>query len=212
MNSNDLMNALSGLDPKYIDEAAFELKDTPVKKDKVKAFRLKKALYIALPAAAVAFLTITVTLPFIMRLGSSDQASSPASDQAYDAADTAEAYDAEEAAAEEPAPAYEAEEAAAWTVGRKENGETVTIRNLYGDGGKTTEFGVFFHQRHTIYLWKKGAHGSIMGVKRKPDIWRQYGGKSDGEEKPRLGKLKFFLCQDRLQVRGQLHGGCWQVG
>ena len=112
MNSNDLMNALSGLDPKYIDEAAFELKDTPVKKNKVKAFRLKKALYIALPAAAVAFLTITVTLPFIMRLGSSDQASSPASDQAYDAADTAEAYDAEEAAAEEPAPAYEAEEAA----------------------------------------------------------------------------------------------------
>ena len=122
MNNNDLFNALSGLDPKFIDEAAFELHGAPPKtkeamiskiSEKSKISRIKKVIFVSLPAVAVIFLTLAVTLPFLMRMNTNESASMATSDTAqYEAAeeaaaDTAPAYEAEEAAE-----AYEAEEAA----------------------------------------------------------------------------------------------------
>ncbi len=122
MNNNDLFNALSGLDPKFIDEAAFELhgaapktKEAMISKisEKSKISRIKKVIFVSLPAVAVIFLTLAVTLPFLMRMNTNESASMATSDTAqYEAAeeaaaDTATAYEAEEAAE-----AYEAEEAA----------------------------------------------------------------------------------------------------
>ncbi len=135
MNGNDLMNALGGLDPKYIDEAALELRgntmpetgqpgpESTAQIKKARISRIKKFVFVALPAAAVILISLTVTLPFLMRMSKSSSASMPASDSAaYDsesaqeaaeaAADTAPVSNAEESAAAE-APAYEAEEAAA---------------------------------------------------------------------------------------------------
>ena len=126
MNQNDLMNALSGLDPKYIDEAAFELHGKPTtqpaqtvkfdaaRMDAAKKARLRRNLLIALPAAAAAFLLIAVAVvfPTLSRLGKSDSASmaeSAAPAPAYeDSAAEAPSYAAEAAA--EPESAYEAEE------------------------------------------------------------------------------------------------------
>ncbi|MCR5773543.1 MAG: hypothetical protein K6G42_00530 [Lachnospiraceae bacterium] len=118
MNGNDLMNALSGLDPKYIDEAAFELKEDPGKIKKAKVFRMKKILLATIPAAAVILITVTVTLPFLMRNNKSESASYEAADAAaeaepvYEAAETAEAADAA-AEAESVHEAAEAADAAA---------------------------------------------------------------------------------------------------
>jgi hypothetical protein len=120
VNNNDLMDALSGIDPKYIDEAAFELHVTPVQTAKVKAFRTRKAVITTLSAAAVVLLMMTVTLPFVMRLNKSQSASEAAYDSAAadSAASESEAVESEATggaaydAAEEAAPAYEAEEAA----------------------------------------------------------------------------------------------------
>lgn len=99
------MNALSGLDPKYIDEAAFELHDTKqkpgsVKPAKAKITNFRKGLLIALPAAAAAFLLIGVALalPALLKNGATQSASEAA----------APAYEAEEAAAEAPASVAEA--------------------------------------------------------------------------------------------------------
>ena len=129
MNNNDLMDAMSGIDPKYIDEAAFELHGTPIRK-KAKTVDFRRTVFIVLPAVAVLLLTFSVTLPMVMRTNKSESASMPASDSAaYEAAGAAEeaapAYDSEApaaaeeampaeepAAAEEAMPAYEAEEAA----------------------------------------------------------------------------------------------------
>lgn len=130
MNNNDLMDAMSGIDPKYIDEAAFELHGTPIRK-KAKTVDFRRTVFIVLPAVAVLLLTFSVTLPMVMRTNKSESASMPASDStAYEAAGSAEeaapAYDSEApaaaeeampaeepAAAEEAMPAYEAEEAEA---------------------------------------------------------------------------------------------------
>ena len=130
MNNNDLMDAMSGIDPKYIDEAAFELHGTPIRK-KAKTVDFRRTVFIVLPAVAVLLLTFSVTLPMVMRTNKSESASMPASDSAaYEAAGAAEeaapAYDSEApaaaeeatpaeepAAAEEAMPAYEAEEAEA---------------------------------------------------------------------------------------------------
>lgn len=105
MNRDDLMNALSGLDPKYIDEAAFELHDAKQKPGSVKPVKAKitnfrKGLLIALPAAAAAFLLIGVALalPALLKNSATQSASEAA----------APAYEAEEAAAEAPASAAEA--------------------------------------------------------------------------------------------------------
>lgn len=121
MNNNDLFNALSGLDPKFIDEAAFELHEAPTQTSRIskasKISRIKKIVFVSLPAAAVILITMTVTLPFLMRMNTSDSASMETSDSAqYDAAEEAAAdsaqYDAAEEAAADTAPVYEAEEAA----------------------------------------------------------------------------------------------------
>ena len=94
------MNALGGLDPKYIDEAAFELHEGGIQAGRMPGdraetkkagmSRIKKFVFVALPAAAVIVLSMTVTLPFLMRMNKSDSA-------AYD---SAPAYEAEDAAAD----------------------------------------------------------------------------------------------------------------
>ncbi len=111
MNSNDLMNALSGIDPKYIDEAAWELHEDSLKDrrtDRTKILRMKKFLYIAVPAAAAVLFTLSVAFPFLKRMNTSDSATCSGSKDA--AADTAPAYEAESAA---PAAYDAAEEAVA---------------------------------------------------------------------------------------------------
>ncbi len=116
MNGNDLMNAISGLDPKYIDEAAFELHGKPAARNRVKTVRFRRSLSVVLPIAAAAALAILVTMPAILRLSKSGQSTSPgpASDSAMNmqsetAAESAPSQDIGDAAAEAE-PAYEAEE------------------------------------------------------------------------------------------------------
>ncbi len=107
MNGNDLLKAMSDLDPKYIDEAAFELQKKPEEKKKAGLFSLKKSLYVAIPAAAVLFLTVFAIYPAINRMNDNNSAAEsagPASEAAETAAEApaeaaAEAAD-EEAAAE----------------------------------------------------------------------------------------------------------------
>ena len=101
MNGNDLLNALSGLDPNYIDEAAFELHGDPASKKRAKTAAIRKGFFVALPAVAAILLTVTVALPAIMRLGSTSSA--PAS------SDSAATAPMEEAASDSAA-TYEAEE------------------------------------------------------------------------------------------------------
>ena len=45
MNGNDLFTALSGLDPKYIDEAAFELKEKSAQAKQPKTVSFRKIMY-----------------------------------------------------------------------------------------------------------------------------------------------------------------------
>lgn len=140
MNSNDLMNAVSGIDPKYIDEAAWELHEDSLKDrrtDRTKILRMKKFLYIAVPAAAAVLFTLSVAFPFLKRMNTSDSATCSGSKDA--AADTAPAYEAESAApaaydaAEEAvadaAPAYEQNEADAYekTAGTPELSEPAAM-------------------------------------------------------------------------------------
>ncbi len=117
MNRNDLMNSLSGIDPKYIDEAAFELHESPADKRRSKVVSLKKSLFVILPAAAAILLTVTAL--FTLRSTKSNRtAEAPAAEAAAEApaAEATEpAFEAEEAMSEaaDEAPAYEAEEATA---------------------------------------------------------------------------------------------------
>ena len=112
MNNNDLMNALSGLDPKYIDEAAYELHESnaPVKKNS--NYRVMKYILVALPAAAVILLVVGVTLPMVMRMNKSASSTAPDS-AAYESDAAAEYYEESPAAAESAAeaPAYDSEAA-----------------------------------------------------------------------------------------------------
>lgn len=106
MNGNDLMDALSGLDPNYIDEAAYELHALPAGNKKVHRFRVNRGLLIAMPIAAAVLLTFMVALPALIRTGSS---TAPASDgAAYESGMADVAYDAESAAetSEPEAPEY----------------------------------------------------------------------------------------------------------
>ena len=100
MNGNDLMNALSGLDPKYIDEAAFELHGKPEShsgsRKKAAVSNIRKYLFIAVPAAAAVLLTVAVFMPAITRMNKGDMASAPA--PASDSAEYAPLYEAEESA------------------------------------------------------------------------------------------------------------------
>ena len=114
MNNNELFDALSGIDPKYIDEAAFELHGENAdnneagnivsidagKAAKARKSAIRKMIYIALPSVAAILLIVGVALPAIMRVSKSESASAPA----YDSAATAPAE-----ASEEPAMAEDAE-------------------------------------------------------------------------------------------------------
>lgn len=109
MNNNDLMNALSGLDQKYIDEAAYELKEMPDpgKSDKVvrKRTSMKRLLYFTIPGVAAAILAIAVALPVVIRtvssgyapMAASDAAEYPAPEEAVDSAADLEAAESAEA-------------------------------------------------------------------------------------------------------------------
>lgn len=118
MNANDIFTALSGIDEKYIDEAAYELhsddrksgseKDGTVGKvvDITSKRRIGKFVKIVLPSVAAIILIVAVALPAVLRV--TDNASSTAmSESAAPAADEA----ASEAPAEAEAPVAAAEEA-----------------------------------------------------------------------------------------------------
>ncbi|MCR5093683.1 MAG: hypothetical protein K6B72_06905 [Lachnospiraceae bacterium] len=102
MNGNDLMNALSGIDPKYIDEAAFELHESPAPKKTSKIVRINRFALIAIPAAAALLLTVSVVLTR-MHVGKSESTSAGTAmtDAAYPAPEAASeaAYDADSEAA-----------------------------------------------------------------------------------------------------------------
>lgn len=130
MNNNDLMNALSGLDQKYIDEAAFELHGNPAQKKNDKPVRnktnVKRILYFTIPAVAAALLAVGVALPVMIRISqsgstsmaTSDSAAAPAPEDAmyapsaYEAAESAEPQGTYEAAESAEEPMYEEAEAA----------------------------------------------------------------------------------------------------
>ena len=117
MNGNDIFTALSGLDPKYIDEAAFELKksDTPEKNSKVVSIR--RILYIAVPSAAAILLILAVSLPAVLRVSKSESATTaPSEAPSYDAAAEAEMPAAEEAEDETAEPEAASETAAEATA------------------------------------------------------------------------------------------------
>ena len=107
MNGNDLMNALNGIDPKYIDEAALELHE----KKTAKTVPFRRFMYVALPAAAALLLTATVLLSGLVRhnMNSASETAAPAFDGA--AADEAPAAAAEAPASEEETFNEEAEAA-----------------------------------------------------------------------------------------------------
>ncbi len=103
------MDALSGLDPKYIDEAAFELHSVPAGTKKVHRFRMNRGLIIAMPIAAAVLLMVTVALPALIRMGGHSSSTAPASDSAvYESEMGDAAYEADSAAetAEPEAPEY----------------------------------------------------------------------------------------------------------
>ncbi len=107
------MDALSGLDPKYIDEAAFELHSVPAGTKKVHRFRMNRGLIIAMPIAAAVLLMVTVALPALIRMGGHSSSTAPASDSAaYESEMGDAAYEADSAAetVEPEAPEYSEEE------------------------------------------------------------------------------------------------------
>ena len=118
MTNKDLFDALSGIDSKYIDEAAFELHEADVVDiTSTRRTRLRKFIYIALPSVAAILLIVGVAFPAIMRVAKTDNAApayeAPAADYAAASdepvAESAEAT-TEEALADE-APAAESEAA-----------------------------------------------------------------------------------------------------
>lgn len=109
------MDALSGLDPKYIDEAAFELHGRPVKKSNPNKAKIMRGVFIALPVAAAALITVMVALPAIFRMGSTSAPSS----------DSSASYSASEAPSE-PSWDYEAAEGPSWDYDAAET-ETAAI-------------------------------------------------------------------------------------
>ncbi|MBO4374827.1 MAG: hypothetical protein J5829_06945 [Lachnospiraceae bacterium] len=117
MNGNDLMNALNGLDPKYIDEAAFELHEKEASEKRAKTIRFRRTLFVVIPAAAAILITMTTLLSSGVRRAKNESASfTPAADAAATGA-AAPVYE-EEAASEEAsdeAPVFEEEAADAAT-------------------------------------------------------------------------------------------------
>ncbi len=145
MNANDIMNALSGIDPKYIDEAAYELHDTGIADKKAadveaakpgkvtdiaSRTRIRKMFYIVLPSVAAILLIVAVALPAVLRVSKSESAAmaesvAPAEYEA--AAESPAAENADEAASDGyyPDMASEAEAPAAEEEAAEAPGEPV---------------------------------------------------------------------------------------
>ncbi|MCR5651774.1 MAG: hypothetical protein K6F86_11410 [Lachnospiraceae bacterium] len=117
MNEKDLMNAFSGIDPKYIDEAAFELHDSKEHEKKAKIFSIRKTALVLLPAAAAVLITVSVLYSGLARSSKSESASyAPAESMADEAMPAAEAEPADETSH-----TYEAEEAPSDSVQMYDN-------------------------------------------------------------------------------------------
>lgn len=117
MNGNDIFTALSGLDPKYIDEAAFELKKSDMPEKNSKVVSIRRILYIAVPSAAAILLILAVSLPAVLRVSKSESAATaPSEAPSYDAAAEAEMPAAEEAEDETAEPEAASETAAEATA------------------------------------------------------------------------------------------------
>ena len=84
-----------------IEEAAFELHDRPLQNKNAKISRIRKTVFVALPAAAAVLITVSVLYSGVVRHKKNESAAS----------DAAPVYDTEEAA-EAPAADYYEEEAA----------------------------------------------------------------------------------------------------
>ncbi len=117
MSGNAIFNAISNIDPKYIDEAAYELHSQEDTEDSVsgssitdistkrKTVRARRLIWVALPSVAAVLLILGVAIPAILRTGSTQPAAT--AEAASEApADNAEAA-AEAEAVDEAAPAAE---------------------------------------------------------------------------------------------------------
>ena len=117
MSGNDIINAISNIDPKYIDEAAYELHSQEDTEDSVsgnsitdisikrKTVRARRLIWVALPSVAAVLLILGVAIPAILRTGSTQPAAT-AEATSEAPADNAEAT-AEAEAVDEAAPAAE---------------------------------------------------------------------------------------------------------
>ncbi len=116
MSGNDIFNAISNIDPKYIDEAAYELHSQEDTEDSVsgssitdisakrKTVRARRLIWVALPSVAAVLLILGVAIPAILRTGSTQPAATAeaTSEASADNAEaTAEAVDEAAPAAEE---------------------------------------------------------------------------------------------------------------
>ncbi len=121
MNANDIFTALTGIDEKYIDEAAYELhpgdiatgseEQRPAGKvvDITSRRRAGKFVKIVLPSVAAIILIVAVALPAVLRVTHNSSTSAMSESAAPAAADEAAA----EAPAEDESPAAAAEAPAA---------------------------------------------------------------------------------------------------
>ncbi len=99
MNNNDLFDALSGIDPKYIDEAAHELHASGKVVDLSARRRIRKYIAIALPSAAAVLLFVGVIMSGVLNSSKSGESMAEAPSAAAEAsADAAAEAPMEEAA------------------------------------------------------------------------------------------------------------------
>lgn len=128
MKADTLFDALSGIDEKYIEEAAFELNGSNDNKHNAKVVNFRKAVLIVLPSVAAVLLIVAVAIPALMRVSKSESAAmAPASEAASESASEApsEATDDSSAAdMEEPAAAESAEDEAIAMAPSTDSAET----------------------------------------------------------------------------------------
>ena len=87
MKADTLFDALSGIDEKYIEEAAFELNGPVDNKTGKKVINFRKAVLVVLPSVAAILLIVAVAIPAIMRISKSESAAmAPTSEAASEAA------------------------------------------------------------------------------------------------------------------------------
>ena len=137
MNGNDLLNALNGLDPKYIEEAAFELHDKPLHNKNAKITHFRKTLFVALPAAAAVLITVSVLYSGVVRHNKNESAATGSvplyeSEEAADA--SASDYYEEEAADDSASDSYkEVPENAPDSDYYEEESEDIPASNYRGE-------------------------------------------------------------------------------